>query len=115
MRGTAFYRARDALEQCKRQNMSVLVRSSEEDGLTDETLNTLLHLIQSLEDSWTERQREVLSYYRLHPDDTYERLGNHFGVSRQSIRDIVRAGDWKLIREAEILLHRWLGSIALQG
>ena len=112
MRGTAFYRARDALELCKSRNRKVMVRSSEDGDLTDETLNTLLHFIQSLEDSWTERQREVLGYYRLHPDDTYEQLGNHFGVSRQSVRDILRAGDWELIRELETLVNKWFESMS---
>jgi len=111
MRGTAFYRARDALEFCKGRKRSVTVRSSEQGGLTDETLNMLLHFIESLEDSWTGRQREVLGYYRLHPDHTYEQLGNHFGIARQSIRDIVSAGDWELIGEGETLVNKWLASI----
>ena len=111
MRGTAFYRARDALELCKGRKRNVTVRSSEQGGLTDETLNTLLHFIQSLEDSWTGRQREVLGYYRLHPDHTYEQLGNHFGIARQSIRDIVSAGDWELIGEGETLVNKWLESM----
>jgi hypothetical protein len=111
MRGTAFYRARDALEFCKSRKRNVIVRSSEQGGLADETLNTLLHFIQSLEDSWTERQREVLGYYRLHPDHTYEQLGDHFGIARQSIRDIVSAGDWELISEGETLVNKWLESM----
>jgi len=111
MRGTAFYRAREALELCKDRRRNVIVKSSEQGGLADETLNTLLHFIQFLEDSWTTRQKEVLGYYRLHADHTYEQLGSHFGVSRQSIRDIVSAGDWDLIREGEILVNRWLESV----
>jgi hypothetical protein len=111
MRGSAFYRARDALEFCKGRKRNVTMRSSEQGGLADETLNTLLHFIQSLEDSWTERQREVLGYYRLHPDHTYEQLGDHFGIARQSIRDIVSAGDWELISEGETLVNKWLESM----
>jgi hypothetical protein len=108
MRGTAFYRARDALERCKGRKRNVLIRSSEQDDLTDETLNTLLYFIQSLEDSWTDRQREVLGYYRLHPDDTYREVGDHFRITRQSVRDIVTAGDWELVLEGEALVKKWL-------
>lgn len=114
MRGTAFYRARSALESCKRRRRNVLLRSSDTTSLGDETINTLLHFIQALESSWTNRQREVLHYYRLHPDHTYEQLGNHFDIAKQSVRDILKAGDWELITEGETVVNRWLESMSLE-
>jgi predicted DNA-binding protein YlxM (UPF0122 family) len=108
MRGDAFYRARSALEFCKRRKRSVLLRSSDTTSLADETIDTLLHFIEVMENSWTKRQREVLHYYRLHPDYTYEQLGSHFGIAKQSVRDILKAGDWDLITEGETVVNKLL-------
>ncbi len=108
MRGDAFYRARSALEFCKKRKRNVVLRSSDTTSLADETINTLLHFIEVMENSWTKRQREVLDYYRLHPDYTYEQLGSHFGIAKQSVRDILKAGDWDLITEGETVVNRLL-------
>jgi predicted DNA-binding protein YlxM (UPF0122 family) len=108
MRGDAFYRARSALEFCKRRKRSVLLRSSDTTSLADETIDTLLHFIEVMENSWKKRQREVLHYYRLHPDYTYEQLGSHFGIAKQSVRDILKAGDWDLITEGETVVNKLL-------
>jgi len=114
MRGSAFYRARGALEECKAKGRSLLVRSSDDASLNDRVANTLLHLIEVLEGSWTDRQSEVLGFYRSHPEYTYEKIGSHFGISKQAVSQILKAADWRLIREAETLLHEWLEFIALQ-
>ncbi|RZN42868.1 MAG: hypothetical protein EFT35_01605 [Methanophagales archaeon ANME-1-THS] len=111
MRGTAFYRARSALELCKKSNRKLLIKSSDMTNQTDEILNTLLRFIEVLEESWTERQREVVNYLRSHPGSTYEQIGNHFGISKQAVSQILAAADWAAISEGENLLHHLLGSI----
>jgi len=108
MRGNAFYRARSALEFCKKRKRNVVLRSSDTTSLADETINTLLHFIEVIENSWTKRQREVLHYYRLHPDYTYERLGRHFGITKQTVSKILKAGGWDLIAEGEAVVNKLL-------
>lgn len=110
MRGNAFYRARSALEFCKKRKRNVVLRSSDTTSLADETINTLLHFIEVMENSWTNRQREVLHYYRSHPDYTYEQLGSHFGIAKQTVSKILKAGGWDLISEGETLVNKWLES-----
>lgn len=108
MRGNAFYRARSALEFCKKRKRNVVLRSSDTTSLADETINTLLHFIEVIENSWTKRQREVLHYYRLHPDYTYQQLGGHFGVTKQTVSKILKAGGWDAIPEGESMVNKLL-------
>jgi len=115
MRGNAFYRARSALEFCKKRKRNVVLRSSDTTSLADETINTLLHVIEVMENSWTKRQREVLHYYRLHPDYTYERLGRHFGITKQTVSKILKAGGWDAIPEGETMVNRLLQDMSSQS
>jgi len=112
MRGTAFYRARSALELCKKSNRKLLIRSSDTTNQTDEILNTLLRFIEVLENSWTRRQREVVNYVRSHPGSTYDQIGNHFTISKQAVSQILGAADWAAISEGENLLNHLLGSLS---
>jgi len=62
MDGSAFHRARSALEQAKKgpQRTFYLTENAE----LDEIVNTLLFLIQELKKHWTPRQFEVVSLYQ---------------------------------------------------
>jgi hypothetical protein len=111
MRGTAFYRARSALELCKKSTRNLLIKSSDTTIQTDEILNTVLRFIEVLENSWTERQREVVNYVRAHPNYTYEQVGDHFTISKQAVSQILAAADWATISEGEALLNNLLGSL----
>ena len=106
MRGSAFYRARDALQLCKKQGRGIFIKSSDEPCLMDNIINTLLHFIEALESSWTKRQREIVDYYREHPNYTYEQLGKHFGFTKQAVSDSLIAANWKVINEGNNLLHQ---------
>ncbi len=104
LRGSAFYRARDAMELCKSTNRNLKLKSSDAIIQSDEIVNTICYFIEVLENSWTTRQREVIRFYRLHPDYTYEKVGQHFKTSKQTVNKIVRAADWKAILEGEQLI-----------
>lgn len=108
MRGTAFYRARSALELCKKSKRNLLMKSSDMPTQIDEVINTLLRFIEALENSWTKRQKEVANYFRSYPDYTYEQLGKHFRISKQAISQILKAADWDAISEGEALLNNLL-------
>ena len=75
---------------------------------TDKIINTLLRLIEVLENSWTKRQREIVNYYRVHPDYTYEQLSKHFGFSKQAASQFLKATNWEVITEGDNLVRELL-------
>ena len=107
MKGSAFYRARSALEFCKKEKRNLFIKSSETQK--EEEINTFLETIEGLENSWTKRQRKIINYYRLDQDYTYQKLGEHFGISKQSISQILKAARWDLISTNEAQINRSLG------
>lgn len=110
MRGTAFYRAREALNMCKRHQRFILLKADERraDGVL--AINALLGLIQALEERWTIRQRQMARFYRTQPELTYEEVGRHFGVSKQAASQVLRGAKWDALLEGErtvtVLLSR---------
>jgi len=108
MRGTAFYRARDAVQLCKRKNREIMIISAETVGRMDRIANTLFYFLQSLEGSWTKRQREVIDHLRAHPDYTYEQLASNFGISKQAVYRILKAANWDAFSEGETLVNELL-------
>jgi len=107
-RGSAFYRAREALNFCKKNKRSIYLRSADTENMFDKLVNTLLYVIETLENGWTNRQREIITYYRLHPDYTYEKIGKHFGISRQSVYQILKSANWQIINRSETLVNELL-------
>ena len=113
MRGSAFYRARDALESCKRKKRSILVKSSDVPNQADLIINSCLRLVEAIESSLTIRQRGIVSYYRTHRDYTYEQLGRHFGFSKQAASQSLKAAKWEVIAEGDDLIKKLLGYMYL--
>lgn len=106
LRGTAFYRARDALEQCKREKRRLYVRSAESGAhQSDRVINTILRLIDVLENSMTRRQGEVVSYYRLNPESKLGEIGEHFDVYQGTVSNILRAAHYAVIKDSEMQLR----------
>ncbi|MCK4597708.1 hypothetical protein KAU04_06690 [bacterium] len=110
MRGSAFYRARDVLEVCKKKKRNIIIKSSSTPNPTDDMINELLRFIELLENSWTERQRALVSYYRLHPNFTYEQLGKHFGYTRQAAYQFLIGAHWELVMAGNNLVNKLLKS-----
>lgn len=109
MRGTAFYRAREAIAAAKKQDRSIFLRSSEETNVMDRILNVLFYFIQTIESGWTERQREVITFYRSRSDFTYEEVGRHFGITKQAVYSILKSADWRAVNEGEEIIRTLLG------
>ena len=108
MRGAAFYRAREALEFCKKKKRGVFLKSDERKNQVDDIINTMFLFFETIERSWTKRQKEIVSYYRLHSDYTYEEIGKKFGISRQSVYQILKSANWHIVLEGESLIQRLL-------
>ncbi len=106
MRGEAFYRARDALNTCKNRKRDTFLISGVD--IIDISANAIFFLIQSIEEKWTRRQREIVNFYLENPELTYEKIGKHFGVSKQTITKILKAARFNAIHEGESALKRLL-------
>ena len=82
----------------------MFIKSSDTPDQTDTIINTLLRFVEVLENSWTQRQKEIANYYRLHPKCTYKQLGANFGITKQATSQILKAANWELVSEAESLV-----------
>jgi hypothetical protein len=115
LRGTAFYRAREALQFCKKKKRFLFLKSGDGERQLDDIINTVFHFIEVIEKSWTRRQREIVSYCRLHPDFTYEKIGVNFGISKQSVSQILKSANWQVILEGEALIKKLLMNFVKQN
>lgn len=93
MDGPAFHRARNALEDTinAKEKPVFLIRCDDEDFT--ETLNSFFHLLYSVKNDWTKREREFAEYYLSRKGEvTHEKIGKHFEVGRSSVsRTLLRA------------------------
>ncbi len=110
LRGTAFYRARSALEVCKKKSGSMRIKTANEETQADQLVNVLLLLMETIENSWTKRQREILSYFRLHPEFTRESLGRQFGITQPTVSEIFKIAHYDAISAAERALSAKIGA-----
>jgi predicted DNA-binding protein YlxM (UPF0122 family) len=101
MRGTAFYRAREALERCKKDKRRLYIVSKEGENLRDLLLNTLFRVIEETVSSWTKRQREIATYLWLNPKLSIEEVGRHFSITKQNVSKILKSAHWALLEEVE--------------
>lgn len=113
MRGESFYRSREALELSKKSRYPIIVKSSDvTDNLMDETINALLSLITTIQSTWTERQREVVTFCRAHKDYTYSDVARELNVTNQLISKVLNAAHWKAVRTGEESIRRLLKELA---
>jgi len=109
MRGASFFRSREALESAKKLGYPVIVKSSDEQNdVTDETINALLTLIGTIQSTWTDRQREVVTFCRAHGDYTYSAIARELNVTKQSISQVVHAAHWPAVQIGEQAVRRLL-------
>ena len=112
LRGTAFYRAREALEICKKNKKTLAVCLGDVRAKLEKTVNTILDLVNVIESHWTDRQRQIVNYYRLNPDLTYEKVGAHFRVSKPFVHKVLKATDFVSLSRSESLIAELLAAIA---
>lgn len=103
-RGSGFYRARDAIDWCKLKNKSITIKSSDKVRSFDYVLNTLFYLLESIEKSWTPRQKEIINYYQLYPDIKYGDLAKQFKITKQAISQMLRSANFGAYSEGITLI-----------
>jgi len=106
MDGSAFHRSREALEEAKKKRIEIVFKSDHEE--IDFPLNSIMELILYVQNKWTKRQREVISFLESQKDVNLSVVAKHFRVSKQAISKIIRAAGWKAIRKAEKVVEHYL-------
>jgi len=98
MNGSAFVRAREALDSIKKFRKPLSVVHSNDHGF-DNVSSAVLRLMDVIENRWTEQQwRAVTAYERL---GTYEAAGEHLGVKFQTVQRHCLTANWSAIEQAE--------------
>ena len=108
MRGKAFYRARDAIDECKRMEGYVVLISNDVPNVYDDLFNTNLSVISDIEDHWTQRQAEIVKKYLLLGRPKYEVMADYFNTTKQSISQVIIAAKLHLLDEVVASLRLML-------
>lgn len=108
MDGPAFHRAREALEKGKgtQERPVLFVRCGDEK--LEETLDTLLLLLYSVKNDWTERQQEFAEYYLSKEGKTTQKeIGEHFESDQSTVsRTLSRAHISAIEKGQELILKK---------
>jgi hypothetical protein len=110
MWGTAFVRARDALNEAKQEDLEVRVITSNKQA--DHYVNTLLTLMNHVRRNLTDKQREIVDLYNFHVCiggmQTQRRLANMLDVSDAMISKTLKRSGYEQLKKGENLVQRIL-------
>lgn len=110
MWGTAFERARDALNTAKRDDFEVHVTTS--NNRTDHHVNTVLELMNYIRGNLTENQKKIIDQYNYHvyfrEMQTQRELANMLDVSDAMISKTLKRSGYEQLRKGEDLVQRIL-------
>ena len=98
MNGPAFYRARQALDEVKKER-HLLTKLVSGDQNFDQFLNALLALYDIIQSGWTPAQWEGVMVYE--EQGTYKKAAAQLGVAFQNVEKRCRAANWWAIKQAE--------------
>ena len=104
--GPAFYRARSAIELLKEnesKKKAVLsdlsFRFEEKNSTTERLLNTAFTLLYSLEQTWTDRQREIITDQLFHQDGQ-KASALRLGITQSAVHKALSAGSYYTYEKA---------------
>jgi hypothetical protein len=101
LRGTAFYRAREALEMSKNAQGLLRISTSDTVDKFSEYWNILLRLMETMELDWTPRQRQIVNYQRLNPELRQNVIARHFKITEPTLSKIFKNAHWEVISITE--------------
>lgn len=103
MNGSAFTRAREALESLGKGTVPRTAARCG-DPLLDEVANAIWALSDAIQRRWTRAQWDAVYHYeRL---GTYEAAGKALGIALQNVQKRCKAASWPAVRQAEEALRR---------
>lgn len=96
--GPSYYYARNAIEQLKKnENRSKRISADIRIEMSDESrgilLNTIFELLKALEDTWTDRQREIIQDMLQHQDGQ-KNVADRFGIYQSAVQKVMVAGNY---------------------
>ena len=104
--GPTFYRARSAIELLKEnesKKKAVLsdlsFRFEEKNSTTERLLNTAFTLLYSLEHTWTDRQREIITDQLFHQDGQ-KASALRLGITQSAVHKALSAGSYYTYEKA---------------
>lgn len=97
MNGPAFYNARSSLEFLE-ENKNFKTRFTAGNS-GDRAVNTILYLIDTLQEDWTDSQWEAIYYYER--EETYKKAAQKLNIAFQNVEKRCRAARWKEVKYAE--------------
>lgn len=110
MWGTAFERARDALNTAKQNDFEVHVATS--NNRTDYHVNTMLELMNHIRGNLTENQKKIIDQYNYHvyirEMQTQRELANMLEVSDAMISKTLKRSGYEQLKKGEDLVQRIL-------
>ena len=105
MDGSAFHRARSAIENAEKEDSDLMIESSLEE--LDRLVNTIFSLMSIIKESWTDRQREMVNYYLANLNLTQKEIAYEFGVSQPAVaKTLGRAKAKQIERTNEVLVSQ---------
>ncbi|MFQ5707516.1 MAG: SatD family protein [bacterium] len=108
MDGEVFHRSREALTHAKNHTQDVVFVTK--NAASDLLLNSTLHLLQILKESWTDRQyQKVMLYKKLH---TETRVANQLKVTQADINKALATTNGRVYLETEKNVNRYLEYLA---
>ncbi len=108
--GRAFHLARDALDEAKRKGLWVGIKG-DFDGV--DVWVCIWNLLADRMWGWTDRQRDVVIYYRKLRDEpgAITRCARKFGVSERNIYKLLQTSGYWLTEYGEEVVNRFLNKI----
>lgn len=114
MDGGAFHMAFEALEETKKENKWIKLKSKWE---TNNIVACLLNFMAEMMWCWSKRQKDVVVYYRKvknkKPNATLEEVSTGLGIKKQTLSKILRRSKYVMMEDAEktitsFVSRKWL-------
>ncbi len=109
MDGQVFHCSREALEYGKDTSQNVCYKTN--DSTKDLLLNTTLHLLQILRESWTERQYQKVMLYKQLRKETL--VANELNISQADVNKSLSAAHGRVYLEAEQRVNHYFEQLVL--
>ncbi len=109
MYGPAFYRAREAIEVAKGEDVHIYFKTGDDEA--DFELNTVLELLGYIRDGWTDRQREIIDFIDTHRESLQKEVAKELRVSEAMISKTIRNTGYEKVRKGELLAREILGRL----
>lgn len=107
MNGSAFHNAREVLTEIEKEE---IFKSKLKSGSSfDEAINTILFLIDTIQEDWTDSQWEAIYYYDI--KGTYEKAAKVLNIAFQNVEKRCKAANWKEVKYAEQSINNILCNI----